>query len=173
MLTEIDKIDAGVEAAIRRIEQLFPGEPLAVVSALAEGADRIVARQVLRRPHSRLVVPLPLPESEYIEDFHSPASRAEFSSFLKQAADIAVMPRAATREHAYEAAGEFVLRNSDLLIALWDGQPAQGLGGTGNMIRRARERKMPIAWVHAGNRKPGSGHPTTLDEQGSVTFENL
>jgi len=173
VLTEIDKIETGVETAIRRIEQLFPGDPLVIISALAEGADRIVARHVLSRPHSRLVVPLPLPESDYAEDFRSAASRIEFSNLLGQADDIELMPRADTREQAYEAAGKFVLNNSDVLIALWDGQPAQGLGGTGDIVRRARDRQMPIAWVHVGNRERGSGHATTLNEQGSVSFENL
>lgn len=174
MLAEPGKIEAGVEAALRRIEQSFPGETFVINSALAEGADRIVAHHVLGRLGSRLVVPLPLTESEYVKDFPSEASRAEFSSLLNRADEIEVMPPAATREQAYEAAGEFVLRNSDVLIAVWDGQLAQGTGGTGDIVSRARKQKMPIAWVHAGNREPDSLRPTTLnDEQGSVTFENM
>ena len=174
VLAEPDKIEAGVDAALRRIEQSFPGEPLAIISALAEGADRIVARHVLGRPRSRLVVPLPFAESEYIKDFSLAASRAEFFRLLERADEINLMPAAETREQAYEAAGEFVLNNSDVLIAIWDGQLAQGLGGTGDIVLRARERQMPIAWVHAGNREPGTGRPTTLDdEQGRVTLENM
>ena len=44
ILTELDKINAGVAEALHRIEQAFPGQPLTVISALAEGADgRLVA----------------------------------------------------------------------------------------------------------------------------------
>jgi hypothetical protein len=39
VLTELDRIDAGVAEALRRVEQAFPGQPHTVVSALAEGAD--------------------------------------------------------------------------------------------------------------------------------------
>ncbi len=55
ILAELDKINAGVDTALRRIEQAFPGQPLTVISSLAEGADRLVVRQVLARPQARLM----------------------------------------------------------------------------------------------------------------------
>ena len=174
ILAEPDKIDAGVAEALHRMEQSFPGEPLTIVSALAEGADRIVARHVLARPGSRLVVPLPLPKFDYMTDFESEKSQQEFLSLLDQADEVVQLTPAASRDRAYEAAGEYVLNNSDVLIAIWDGQDPQGRGGTGEMVARARQRGLPIAWVHAGNREPGTQEPTSLgDEQGRVTFENI
>ncbi|MEK6409099.1 MAG: hypothetical protein AABN34_19420 [Acidobacteriota bacterium] len=174
ILAEPDKIEAGVEQAIRRIEQAFPGERLTIISALAEGADRIASRRVLARKGAGLIVPLPLPKSDYLNDFKSETSRAEFLSLLQRADQIEEMSSAATREEAYEAAGEYVLNNADVLITVWDGQNAQGEGGTGEIVARARDRGLAIAWVHAGNREPGTDQPTTLgDEQGSVTFENI
>jgi hypothetical protein len=174
ILTDLEKIEAGVEAAVRRIELKFQGGPLTVVSALAEGADRIVARHVLARPDAGLTVPLPLAKSDYLADFQSEDSRAEFLSLVQRADHVEEMPAAATREQAYEAAGEYVLNNSDALIAIWDGGNAQGQGGTGEIVARARHRGLPIAWVHAGNREPATNRPTSLgDEQGRVTFENI
>jgi len=174
ILAEHHKIDRGVEEVLGRVEQLCPGESLTVMSALAEGADRIVARRVLARPGTRLVVALPLDESDYIRDFASEESRAEFSSLLELASKIERMPPAPAREQAYEAAGEYVLNNSDVLLTIWDGRPALGRGGTADIVSRARVRKLRIAWVHAGNREPGANEPTTLaNEQGLVTFENF
>ncbi len=93
---------------------------------------------------------------------------------LQRADHVEEMPEAATREQAYEAAGEYVLNNSDALIAIWDGRNAQGQGGTGEIVARARQRRLPIAWVHAGNREPATNRATSLgDEQGRVTFENI
>ena len=47
-------------------------------------------------------------------------------------------------------------------------------GSAGTLLARARERDLPIAWVHAGNRKPGTNEPTSLGtEQGMVTFARL
>ena len=174
ILADLEKIDAGVEIALRHIESAFPGEPLTVISALAEGADRIVARHVLARPDAGLTVPLPLAKSDYLADFQSEDSRADFLSLLQRADHLEEMPSAATREQGYEAAGEYVLNNSEVLIAIWDGRNAQGQGGTGEIVARARQRGLPIAWVHAGNREPATNRPTSLgDEQGRVTFENI
>lgn len=40
--------------------------------ASAEGADRLVAEEVLKRPDARLVAVLPLPGSDYETDFLKP-----------------------------------------------------------------------------------------------------
>jgi len=173
-LAEVKKIEAGIAAVLKFIGQEFPGETIAVISSLAEGADRLVARQVMSRPLSRLVVPLPLPESEYLNDFHTKASKEEFLRFLIQAEEVIELPPAATREEAYEAVGKYVLNHCDILLTVWDGQGAQGVGGTGGIVAEARKRNLPIAWVHAGNRELGTEKPTTLgEEQGRVTLENF
>jgi hypothetical protein len=57
---------------------------------------------------------------------------------------------------------------------VWDGQGAQGQGGTGGIVAEARKCGLPIAWVHAGNRRPGTLEPTSLGaEQGEVSFERF
>ena len=174
VLSEVDKIIAGVQEALRRIERDFAEGPLTVLSPCAEGADRIVAQQVLARPGSRLIVPLPLPRDQYMRDFTSAESRDEFCQLLARADEVIELRPAGTRNEAYEAAGLYVLDHCDVLVAIWDGQGAQGQGGTAEIIARARERGLPIAWVRAGNRKPGTTEPTSLGaEQGAVTFENF
>ena len=174
ILTELDRVRAGVDEALARIEQAFPGRPLTVLSALAEGADRLVAQQILRRPGARLVVPLPLAKADYMADFASPKSKQEFLSLLGRADEVVELPPARAREHAYDAAGNYVLEHSNVLLAVWDGRPAQGQGGTGAIVARARERSLPLVWVHAGNRRPGTLEPTSLGaEQGMVTFERF
>jgi len=174
ILSEVGRIDAGVDQALARIDELFESRTLALVSSLAEGADRVVAWRVLMRPGWRLIVPLPLQREEYVKDFHSKESRDEFSLLLARADEIIELQPAPTRSAAYEAAGLYVLDHCDVLIAVWDGNPAQGASGTAEVVAEARRRGMPIAWVHAGNRRPGTDEPTSLgEEQGTVTFENL
>ena len=81
------------------------------------------------------------------------------------------LPLALTRDEAYAAVGRYVLDHCELLIAIWDGQGAQGQGGAGEIVAQAHQRGLPIAWVHAGNRRPGTQEPTTLGgEQGIVTL---
>src|SRR5271154_4317075 len=50
--------------------QARPGDiVLTVVSSLAEGADRVVACQLLERKGTQLEAVLPLPQSDYLHDF--------------------------------------------------------------------------------------------------------
>jgi hypothetical protein len=41
-------------------------------------------------------------------------------------------------ESAFFAAGRYIVEQCDLLIAVWDGQPSKGLGGTGDVVAYAR-----------------------------------
>jgi hypothetical protein len=173
-LDEVERIAAGVDEALDRIEETFPDQPLTVISPLAEGADRLVVTGVLTRSEVRLVVPLPLPQSDFMADFESPESKEEFLSLLAQADEVTTLRPAPARDQAYEAAGRYMLDHCDVLIAIWDGQRAQSKGGTGDIVAQARERGLPLAWIYAGNRELGTEEPTTQGEkQGKVIFERF
>jgi len=51
------------------------------------------------------------------------------------------------RPRAYETAGLIMLHNIDLLIAIWNGQEADGRGGTAEIVGRAITDGMPIIWI--------------------------
>jgi hypothetical protein len=174
VLAEVPRVLAGVEEALDRIEAAFPGRELVVVSCLAEGADRLVAEAVLRRPGARLVVVLPMAHSDCLADFATPESRVEFLALLARAAEVVELSPRATRDEAYAAANDRMLDGVDVLVAVWDGADAQGQGGTAEVVARARARHLPLAWAHAGNRVPGTMKATSLGaDQGGVTYENL
>ena len=174
ILAELEKIEAGVEKALDFIENAYPDQPLAVMSQIADGADRMVAKAVLSRPGARLIVHLPMPLADYETDFETEESKIEFRKLMSQASEVSELPPVESRNMAYEAAGVFILDHCDVLMTIWDGQGAQGQGGTGEIVSLARQRGLPIAWIHAGNRKPGTLEPTSLgDQQGMVTFEDF
>ena len=174
VLAETGLITAGIEKALTHIEAVHPGRSLVVVSALAEGADRLVAEAVLRRPGARLEAVLPFARADYLEDFTTAGSKNEFLRLLARADLITELPKRARRETAYAAANARVLEGIDVLVAIWDGQGAQGKAGTGAVVARARALRLPLAWVHAGNRVPDTMEPTSLGpDQGTVTYENL
>jgi hypothetical protein len=140
---------------------------LTVVSALAEGADRIVAEEVLRIPGSQLVCVLPVPRNElhiYKDDFKSTKSKAEFQR-LYDRAWYRVYPKSgtlrrstleATRNAGYLWAGRQVLDQCDVVIALWDGQPPRGEGGTADLIYRMRD----------DDRRLSDAQPSLTDDAG-------
>jgi hypothetical protein len=173
-LADMSKVRQGVQAAARHIQDSFPSSQMVVLSSLAEGADRVITRSFLRLPGVALWALLPLQREDYLADFPSPASRREFLSLLEEANRVIEMPGCENREQAYLTAGCAIVEQCSCLVTIWDGQPAQGLAGTGEVVARARERKLPLAWVHAGNRLPGTNTPTSLGrEQGSVTYERF
>jgi hypothetical protein len=50
-------------------------------------------------------------------------------------------------EAAHMEAGKVVVDRSSVLVAVWDGQPARGLGGTADVVAYARERGVPVTVV--------------------------
>ena len=173
-LTETEKIKKGIDLALSRIKMRFEA-PFWIISALAEGADRMVVHQARNIFEDiKLIVPLPLPIDEYLKDFILESSRTEFFELFNQAEEIIHPKPARSREQAYTDAGNQVVHLCDVLIAVWDGQDAQGIGGTGDIVKKARKLKLPIAWIHAGNRIPGSKEASTLgDQQGIVRYEQF
>jgi hypothetical protein len=140
---------------IRETSSSSDGAPpvIEVVSPIAEGADRIVAHAALKDPRARLRVPLPFPKEDYGNDFETAESRADFENLLERAGEVMVLPATPTRNEGYEQVGHYVLDNCDVLIAIWDGEPSRGRGGTAEIIARARERGLPLFWIHAN--EPG------------------
>jgi len=155
VLADPDSLCAPIAEAVRRLTEFVPVSPgvglvPVVVSALAEGADRLVAKEVLADKDARLEVALPLPEEEYVKDFKSEASKEEFSCLLARATETPWQaPKGLDRDEAYERAGHYVVDRCDALIALWDGRKSRGRGGTAEIVSYAQEHGVPIAWVHA------------------------
>ena len=128
-----------------------------IVSGLAEGADRIA---ITAAPADwRLEAILPMPRAEYARDFLENAaasnSNAEFERLLARAdavTELPLLPSVNVRDEAgraqhYQALAAFLVRQIDLLVAVWDGQPADGPGGTAGVIVRAFNEGRPVLWI--------------------------
>lgn len=120
-----------------------------VLSALAEGADRLIATLVCDRLSADLFAVLPLAIDEYKRDFETTTSRSQFDALLRAASRTIVAPRLPTptgyapRTVQYAWAGGFVARRCDILVALWDGLPARGHGGTAEVVQWFLTQKTP------------------------------
>jgi hypothetical protein len=141
-----------VAAVLDELQKSYPHTPLILLSSLAEGADQI-ASEVAIEKNIRVVAPLPFPPAVYrnTTSFSSKEARENFDKLLASSSlewfvvknDVASQfssatspPLEAVRHAAYETAGEFVVRRSQLLIALWDGKSNGGVGGTAAMVQR-------------------------------------
>lgn len=143
------------KAYLRKHEGGRPEPVLTVLSPLAEGADRLVAEVALQQKY-RLHVPMPFEQQVYEGDFKD--SVTEFRTLLEKA-NAGVLELDGGRDkketrrwhqsRSYEAVGRYVVHNCDLLIAIWDGAPPRGRGGTANIVRHALDKGVPVWWIDA------------------------
>ena len=118
--------------------------PLTAVSSLAGGADQLVAAELLRSGGRLHVI---LPSRNYESAFATEADLASFRSLLEAADAVTELDYAEPSEEAFLAAGKSVVDNCEVLIAIWDGEPARGLGGTADVVGYARERGTTVSVV--------------------------
>lgn len=148
VLGDAGSVRAAVDLALGRLlggATAAVAAAAAVISPLAEGADRLVARAVLARPGGMLDVLLPLPMADYLADFPTSSSRKDFLALIDLARSVAVVPGVeASRDAAYERVGRAVVQRCDVLLALWDGEPSAGRGGTAQIVHYARGRGVPV-----------------------------
>ncbi len=121
--------------------------PKVVLSPLAEGADRLVARECLKFPEFVLECPLPLETDEYLKDFRTDESKREFMELLSRSNKIRIMENQQTRAVSYKQAGQYVVDHCDLLLAIWDGRPPENEAGTAAIVHYARSVGKPLYWI--------------------------
>jgi len=123
-----------------------------IISSLADGADRVVAKHMLEEYNAKLIVSLPFEQYEYQKDF-SEDSQEEFQSFLSKSDRVYTISSldAISKDEAYLKAGEYVVDNCDILIAIWDGEDAKGVGGTGDIVAYAEQCKKPILYINTAS----------------------
>lgn len=144
---QLDRLTPQVRPLLAEIAAAAHTPALALLSGLAEGADRHVAQLALEGGYALHAV-LPFARETYLHDFAGAASRAQFGELLARAQRIVELPgRPGFSAQAYRRAGHALLDEADVLLAVWDGQPAQGAGGTAEVVNEACRRRMPVIHV--------------------------
>ena len=155
-----EAIEAAVISLLDRVRKSAPDTPLLLLTALAEGADRLVARLACERAGADLVVVLPRAADSYRDDFATAESKKEFDRLLAAARLVITCPLATSDPTVgYAWAGHFTALHSHLLVALWDGHESRGHGGTANVVHAKLEGRYP-GWSDA--------EPLQYDEGGAV-----
>jgi hypothetical protein len=130
-----------------------------LISGFAEGADQMAVGACPADWTVEAV--LPFPKDEYLKDFAQSAAgdgrdvRQAFETSLKRAAVVTEVPTpdAGSRDQGYVASGGFMLRQIDVLVAVWDGQEPKP-GGTGAIAQKACEGSIPVIWIATGGEHP-------------------
>jgi hypothetical protein len=160
---DLNQLEATVKAVLSKIreeaEKIFlrhadiyagNGPILRLISPLAEGSDRIVAKMADALNY-QLEFPIPFAVDVYQDTFNDTESKAqsieEFEDLFKKGEKKLVLD--GTKEaanQAYEAMGRAMLRHSDVLVSIWDGRPPES-GGTGQITSEALKHNIPTIWI--------------------------
>lgn len=114
------------------------------LSSLAAGADQLFADVALDCGAELTVV---IPSGDYEDGFTVPGELARFQYLRGLASREIQLAFPYSTDEAYYAAGAYIADNCDRLLAVWDGHPARGLGGTGDIVRYARDRGKPVTVI--------------------------
>jgi hypothetical protein len=145
------------EAAGKIYAPAGDANPLRLLSPLAEGADRRVAEAALELGYA-LHAPLPFPQAVYEQDFSETIEH--FRELLAKGEVFELDGEAgAFAPESYREVGRYVVRNCDLLIALWDGGREAGPGGTAEIVRYAAAARVPVWRIDP----KGAARPSFID----------
>lgn len=109
------------------------GPFIEALTSLAVGTDQVFAEEAIRLKVSLTAV---IPFAGYERCFDG-AGLTAYRGLLAASQQHKVLDTAGDEQQSFLAAGIFVAEQSDLLLAVWDGKPAQGLGGTADIVRHA------------------------------------
>jgi hypothetical protein len=119
---------------IVRAELIKLGRIDKAFSSLAAGTDQLFAKAAL---HLSIPVTAVIPIEHY-EQFFEGEALANYFRLLALCDQLALKGPVDDPDKAFFAAGTFVADSCDLLFAVWDGQPAEGFGGTADIVDYAR-----------------------------------
>ncbi len=157
-----DSTYAAIKVFLLELRAQLKHTPLVFLSALAEGADQLVA-EVVFDLEGVVIVPLPMPETEYLATFDSQAGRDAYHSLIRrQNCYYFVIPQSeppaewqgSAENFRFAQLAQFLGAHSHILIALWDGAESDKPGGTFQVIERQLGRERPAGIAGATSAGP-------------------
>ncbi|MEU3711919.1 hypothetical protein [Streptomyces catenulae] len=136
-------VEREVRALLRAELAAYDAGELCGVSCLADGPDAWFAEAVLALGGRLEVV---VPAEEYRAGL--PVSHhATYDGLLARAAAVHRTGLRESTEEAHMRGSEILVGLADRLLAVWDGQPARGYGGTADVVAHARRTGVPVETV--------------------------
>jgi hypothetical protein len=136
--SDVAEIQTKLGTIFLELRTRYPSTPLLLMSALAEGGDRLAANMALKL-QIPLIAVLPAAADAYQQTFRDEESQKEFANLLMSAQQkYELEPNnpgvSGDQGIDYAAAGAFLARNCQILIALWDGRINNRKGGTAQTV---------------------------------------
>lgn len=169
-LYNLDSLHALILDSLITLEKNNPKtKEFTLLSPLAAGADILVSDIALNFSSQKwlLEVPLPYDVVKYrsrlingLSNINSNKILENFDRLILNAKELKTLSSIKNQNiedfsQYYENLGKYLVDNCDILITIWNGKPANGKGGTGDVVQMAKEADKPIIWIN----------PTTLETQ--------
>lgn len=133
-----------IQQFLDEIITLLPNTPIEIITGMADGADRILAKEAINKGLNIHAV-LPMSEAEYKADF-SDESWQDYQKILTNTLvrttvlavenidNIKAQEQGSERNKYYHALAQYLVEQSNVIIAVWDGVNRGLKGGTGDVV---------------------------------------
>lgn len=151
-VAEPEEVKAVIRQELDSLAASLNGELIGLSSA-ASGADLLFLEACAEAGY-RTIVLLPFERERFAEDFPDNAEWQRATAAMDAALWWETTPGNEKAPAAYHVVNREMLDLADRMIFLWDGQPARGLGGTGEVVIEAGERNIPSRIIDAESLTP-------------------
>ena len=140
---DIPILKSKVKEIITGLKQNYKNSEIYLISALAEGADMLVA-EVAYECGVKVSVVLPYEKQKYMDSFVDPKNIQKFEELYKKSNDqkTLISDKNISSSEAYENLGIYIAKHANILLALWDGVESGKRGGTSEVVKYAKDFKV-------------------------------
>jgi hypothetical protein len=120
------------------------------VTCLAAGADQLYAGLLCKQDIPYIAV---VPSKDYEDTFSNKEHLENYKELLSHAQEVIKLRFPKPSELAFFEAGKEVVNCSEMIFAVWNGKPARGLGGTGDIVEYALSNNRRIVHFNVVTRE--------------------
>lgn len=131
-----------VRECITSLKEKYKNTRFYMLNSLASGADTICAEEALKTGID-IICPLPFLKEEYEKDFEQ-EDLLKFNDLISRTKKHFVVDNnIKSNQEGYLKAGVYIAENSNIIIAIWDGNPNnQSNCGTSAVVKYAKEKSV-------------------------------
>lgn len=120
------------------------------LSSLAIGADQLFCRELIKE---KIIYDVIIPCNNYISTFKTIEDSRSFLDLSIKSNSTYTLDFDKPSEIAFYSAGIEIVNKMTVLLAIWDGKLAKGLGGTGDIVEFALKQNKQVFHIDPVNKK--------------------
>ncbi|GGI67405.1 hypothetical protein GCM10011581_00270 [Saccharopolyspora subtropica] len=140
-----------VDVALRQEIARYSPDDLVGTSCLADGADSFLAKAILEHGGKLVTV---VPAAEYRIGLPS-EHHSIYDDLFRQSSKVIKLDHVKSDSRAHMDGSLRMIEEADAMLAVWDGKPARGYGGTADIVEAARNKGLPVTviWPEGASRE--------------------